>query len=381
MILDHKTIGYNNRLFHLEDDGLGVFWHADGEILYSIIRNYIRSICKSDGYEEIRTPSVLSKRLWEKSGHWDKFSEYMFKTDDDFLLKPMSCPCHVKIFNKYIRNYKELPIKFMEFGHCHRNEASGAVMGLMRNKSFTQDDGHIFCTEEDISFETKKFCDMAIKVYEKFGLKISKILFSDRPEKRIGSDDIWSIAENALKKGLGNIQYELNKGEGAFYGPKIELILVDAMQREWQCGTLQIDFFMPERLNATYIDKNNTMQYPIMIHRAILGSFERFIAILLEHYQGRLPFWLSPLQIGLIPLTNNVYIDNFLALLHEKKIRYKIIDTNDHINNKIKQLSHATYTIIIGEKEVKNNTLSIRSDNKIYELQYEEFINRSINEY
>lgn len=379
IMLDHKTIGYNCKLFHLEDDALGVFWHPMGEILYSTIRNYIQSICTEFCYHPVRTPFIFHESLWKASGHWDKFYENMFALNDGMLIKPMNCPAHVKIFNKYVRTYKELPFRLMEFGVCHRNEPSGSVLGMMRIKSFTQDDGHIFCTEDDIAKETVMFCNSAIKVYNKFGLKLAKVRFSDRPENRIGNDDIWDKAEQALQDGLrqANINYELNKGDGAFYGPKLELVLTDAMNREWQCGTLQVDFFMPTRLGATYTDKFNKVKHPIMIHRAILGSFERFIAIVLEHYQGKLPYWLAPVQVTVIALHHSEYVNAFLEKLKLQNIRYdydKYYDEN--LSNRIASAAtkHVPYICVIGKREEQEHMISVRIGNEQCNMQFDDFI-------
>ncbi|QGR02952.1 threonine--tRNA ligase [Ehrlichia ruminantium] len=367
---DHRKIGKELELFHIQNEALGqIFWHEKGWVIYRIIENYIRKKLESNGYIEVKTPYLLSKSLWEQSGHWDKFRENMFLSEIDnkvVAIKPMNCPCHVQIFNHKIRSYKDLPIRMAEFGTCHRYEASGALHGLMRVRSFTQDDAHIFCTEDQIIEETLKFCNLLMEVYENFGFKDILVKFSDRPEKRAGSDEVWDKAEEALKASVkaANLNYILNPGDGAFYGPKLEFTLKDAIGREWQCGTLQMDFVLPERLGAYYVGSDGKKHHPIMLHRAILGTLERFIGILIEHHSGILPMWLAPVQLSILTITEDSidYANLLKNKAKEHNIRVEADITNEKINYKIR--NHISKKIpvlwIVGKKEIETESVSIR---------------------
>ncbi|MDA9693551.1 threonine--tRNA ligase, partial [Prochlorococcus sp. AH-736-P13] len=307
---DHRKLGKKHSLFHIQEESPGmIFWHPNGWTIYQVLEKYIREILKKNDYLEIKTPQAVDKSLWEKSGHWEKFRDDMFTTASEnrtYAIKPMNCPCHIQVFNQGLKSYKDLPIRLAEFGSCHRNEPSGALHGLMRVRNFTQDDAHIFCTEEQIQEEVSTFIDLVFEVYKTFGFDEIIIKLSTRPEKRVGSEDIWDKSEEALTKALDNknLKWELQPGEGAFYGPKIEFSLKDCLNRVWQCGTIQVDFSMPIRLNATYVDIDNEKRNPVMLHRAILGSFERFIGILIEQYEAKFPIWLAPHQIILLSITD-----------------------------------------------------------------------------
>jgi len=307
---DHRKLGKKHSLFHIQEESPGmIFWHPNGWTIYQVLEKYIREILKKNDYLEIKTPQAVDKSLWEKSGHWEKFRDDMFTTASEnrtYAIKPMNCPCHIQVFNQGLKSYKDLPIRLAEFGSCHRNEPSGALHGLMRVRNFTQDDAHIFCTEEQIQEEVSTFIDLVFEVYKTFGFDEIIIKLSTRPEKRVGSEDIWDKSEEALTKALDNknLKWELQPGEGAFYGPKIEFSLKDCLNRVWQCGTIQVDFSMPIRLNATYVDIDNEKRNPVMLHRAILGSFERFIGILIEQYEAKFPIWLAPYQIILLSITD-----------------------------------------------------------------------------
>ena len=307
---DHRKLGKKHSLFHIQEESPGmIFWHPNGWTIYQVLEKYVREILNKNDYLEIKTPQAVDKSLWEKSGHWDKFREDMFTTASEnrtYAIKPMNCPCHIQVFNQGLKSYKDLPIRLAEFGSCHRNEPSGALHGLMRVRNFTQDDAHIFCTEEQIQAEVSTFIDLVFEVYKTFGFDEIIIKLSTRPEKRVGSENIWDKSEEALMKALDNkgLKWELQPGEGAFYGPKIEFSLKDCLDRVWQCGTIQVDFSMPIRLDATYVDLNNEKRNPVMLHRAILGSFERFIGILIEQYEAKFPIWLAPYQIILLSITD-----------------------------------------------------------------------------
>ncbi|MBT5308370.1 MAG: threonine--tRNA ligase, partial [Rhodospirillaceae bacterium] len=307
---DHRRLGREMSLFHLQDVAVGsVFWHPNGWRLYRVVQDYMRHRLDGGGYVEVNTPELVDRQLWEDSGHWEKFRENMFisESEDKILaIKPMNCPCHVQIFKQGTTSYRDLPIRMAEFGSCHRNEPSGALHGLMRVRAFTQDDAHIFCTEDQITAETEQFCELLLSVYKDFGFTDVVVKFSDRPDVRAGADDVWDKSEDALKEALEEtgLEWTLNPGEGAFYGPKLEFVLRDTIGREWQCGTLQVDFVLPERLDASYIAEDGAKHRPVMLHRAILGSFERFIGVLIEHYAGRLPLWLSPVQVVLTTITD-----------------------------------------------------------------------------
>ena len=384
---DHRLIGIQMDLFHLQEESKGgVFWHSRGWCLYLNIQNYIREKLKKSNYLEIKTPSLVDSSLWKKSGHWDKFRENMFTTnsgDENIALKPMSCPCHIQVFNEKIRSYKELPIRFSEFGSCCRNEPSGSLHGLMRVREFVQDDGHIFCTEDQITEETLEFCKTLEETYKDFGFNDFFIRFSDRPEKRSGSDEVWDKSENALKEAINktNFKYEINSGEGAFYGPKLEFVLKDAIGRLWQCGTLQIDFILPERLSAKYIDCEGNKKSPVIIHRAIIGTFERFIGVLLEHHYGNIPFFVTPVQVVLATVTSDVieYADKIFCLLNQ----YRVISDfrNEKISYKIRQ--HVSMKVpfiwIIGAKEKQNNTVAVRFKNNTNIMSLEDAISELYN--
>ena len=367
---DHRRLGREMDLFHLQEHAVGsVFWHPKGWTLYRIIMDYIRVKLELAGYQEVNTPQLVDSSLWKDSGHWDKFREQMFisEVEDKVLaIKPMNCPCHVQIFRQGIKSYKELPIRMAEFGSCHRNEPSGALHGLMRVRAFTQDDAHIFCTEDQIVSETEKFCSLLMEIYKAFGFENIQIKFSDRPENRAGENKVWDQAEKALIEAVevAGYSYELNPGEGAFYGPKLEFVLRDAIGRDWQCGTLQVDFVLPERLDANYVGADGVKHRPVMLHRAILGSFERFIGILIENYAGRLPIWLSPVQVAVVSITdaNINYGEKVLEEFNSRGIRTISDFRNEKINYKIRE--HSTQKIpvivVVGDKEEKESSVSIR---------------------
>ncbi|XVN43050.1 MAG: threonine--tRNA ligase [Candidatus Rickettsia vulgarisii] len=368
---DHRKLGKELDLFHMQEEAQGmVFWHDKGWNIYRTIEQYIRNKIRKNGYTEVKTPVLVDKSLWEASGHWEKFREDMFalNTDHDktLALKPMNCPCHVQIFKQGIKSYRDLPLRMSEFGLCHRNEASGALHGLMRVRALTQDDAHIFCAEEQINSETVNFCRLLTEIYKDFGFTGIKIKFSDRPTVRAGSDEVWDKAENALKTAVeeAGYTYILSPGDGAFYGPKLEFCLKDSIGREWQCGTLQVDFVLPERLDANYIAASGEKKRPVMLHRAILGSFERFIGILIEEYTGRFPLWLAPVQVAITTITSelNDYALEINKLLINEGIRSEINISSEKINAKIRDFSNKKVPIIavIGKQEMANNTVTIR---------------------
>tara|TARA_Y100001968_G_scaffold325546_1_gene366959 strand:- start:12669 stop:14585 length:1917 start_codon:yes stop_codon:yes gene_type:complete len=368
---DHRKLGKKHNLFHIQEESPGmIFWHPNGWTIYQILEKYIREILIKNNYLEIKTPQAVDKSLWEKSGHWEKFRDDMFTTASEnrvYAIKPMNCPCHIQIFNQGLKSYKDLPLRFAEFGSCHRNEPSGALHGLMRVRNFTQDDAHIFCTEEQIQTEVSKFIDLVFEVYKTFGFNEIIIKLSTRPEKRVGSEEIWNKSEEALKKALDNkgIDWQLQPGEGAFYGPKIEFALRDCLNRIWQCGTIQVDFSMPMRLKATYVDINNEKKNPVMLHRAILGSFERFIGILIEEYEAKFPIWLAPTQIILLSITdrNNNKCIEFNQSILLKGYRAKIDLRNEKIGLKIREstINRIPLIGVIGDKEEQDNTISLRA--------------------
>ena len=368
---DHRKIGKQLDLFHTQDEAPGmVFWHPKGWLLWQQIEQYMRNILKQNGYQEIRTPQILDKDLWVRSGHWENFRENMFTThadERDFAIKPMNCPGHVQIFNQGLRSYRELPVRLAEFGSCHRNEASGALHGIMRVRSFTQDDAHIFCTEDQIQDEVVRFIDLLKGVYADFGFKGLMVKLSTRPQKRVGSEAQWDKSEAALKAALteAKLEWELQPGEGAFYGPKIEFSLKDCIGRVWQCGTLQLDFSMPDRLGAEYVAEDNSRQIPVMLHRAILGSMERFIGILLENYAGALPLWLSPEQVVVLNISRaqTDYAQEVAAQLERHGIRVTLDLRNEKITYKIREhsLQKLPYQIIVGDEEVRTNTVAVRN--------------------
>ena len=368
---DHRKIGKQLDLFHTQDEAPGmVFWHPKGWLLWQQIEQYMRNILSQNGYLEIRTPQILDKDLWIRSGHWENFRENMFTThadERDFAIKPMNCPGHVQIFNQGLRSYRELPIRLAEFGSCHRNEASGALHGIMRVRSFTQDDAHIFCTEDQIQDEVVRFIDLLKAVYADFGFKELMVKLSTRPQKRVGSEAQWDKSEGALKAALNEakLDWELQPGEGAFYGPKIEFSLKDCIGRVWQCGTLQLDFSMPDRLGAEYVAEDNSRKIPVMLHRAILGSMERFIGILLENYAGALPLWLSPEQVVVLNIsrTQADYAQLVAAQLKQHGIRVALDLRNEKITYKIREhsLQKLPYQIVVGDEEVRTNTVAVRN--------------------
>ena len=367
---DHRRLGREMDLFHMQEEAPGsAFWHPKGWTLYRLCQNYMRARLDDAGYVEVNTPQLVDRTLWEESGHWEKFRENMFisESEDKLLaIKPMNCPCHVQIFKQGITSYRDLPLRMAEFGSCHRNEPSGALHGLMRVRAFTQDDAHIFCRPDQIEAETKIFIDLLSSVYKDFGFDDFVIKFSDRPDVRAGSDDTWDRAEKALLDATKAAGHDpiLNPGEGAFYGPKLEFVLRDAIGRDWQCGTLQVDFVLPERLDAHYIAEDGAKHRPVMLHRAILGSFERFIGILIENYAGRFPLWLAPHQITVATITNesDAYAAQVAKACRKAGLRVEIDTRNEKINYKIREHSHAKVPVImvVGAKEAEAGTVAIR---------------------
>jgi threonyl-tRNA synthetase len=367
---DHRKLGKEMKLFHFQEEAAGMpFWHPNGWTIYTQIEAYMRKKQREYGYKEINTPKLVDRKLWEQSGHWEKFREHMYTTESDeriFALKPMNCPCHVQVFNQGLVSYRDLPLRLAEFGSCHRYEPSGALHGLMRVRSFTQDDAHIFCAKDKITEETEIFCKMLLEVYKDFGFADVKVKFSDRPKTRAGSDEVWDEAEQCLKEAVehAGLDYSLNPGEGAFYGPKLEFVLTDAIGRDWQCGTLQVDFVLPERLDANYIGADNTKHRPVMLHRAILGSFERFIGILIENHAGRFPMWLAPTQVVVTGITSEQdgYVQDVYEQLKSAGLRAEIDLRNEKINYKVREHSHAKTPAIFvaGGREAENNTITVR---------------------
>jgi threonyl-tRNA synthetase len=368
---DHRKIGKTLDLFHMQEEAPGmVFWHPKGWVLWQIVEQYMRSIFRDNGYEEIRTPLVVSRTLWEKSGHWDKFQADMFTTASeqrDYAIKPMNCPCHVQVYNQGLKSYRDLPLRLAEFGACHRNELSGVLHGLMRVRGFTQDDAHIFCTEEQIQSEVSRFIDLLHQVYADFGFKKVLVKLSTRPANRVGSDEVWDKAEAALEQALNSkgLEWQLQPGEGAFYGPKIEFSLADCLDRVWQCGTIQVDFSMPERLGAVYVAEDGAKHTPVMLHRAILGSLERFIGILIEHYAGYFPLWLAPVQLVVLNITDSqsAYANEVVAALQARGLRAEADLRNEKIGFKIREhsMQRVPYLAIIGDKELESRTVSLRT--------------------
>jgi threonyl-tRNA synthetase len=367
---DHRRLGREMSLFHLQEEAAGsVFWHPKGWTLYRLLEDYMRRRLAKAGYIEVNTPELVARSLWEASGHWEKFGEHMFTAETDghiLALKPMNCPCHVQIFRQGLKSYRDLPLRMAEFGVCHRNEPSGALHGLMRARAFTQDDAHIFCTEDQITEETRAFCELLLEIYRDLGFAEVQVNFADRPERRVGSDAIWDKAETALRDacaeaGLG---YELNPGEGAFYGPKLEFVLRDAIGREWQCGTLQVDFVLPDRLDASYVGEDGERHRPVMLHRAILGSMERFIGILIEHYAGRMPLWLAPLQVAVATITSesDAYAAEVARRSEAVGLRVLLDQSNEKITYKVRQHSMAKIPVmlVVGKKEAEQESVSIR---------------------
>ena len=373
---DHRKLGKEMDLFHFQDEAPGmVFWHPDGWTIYRNLRNFVRSRLQDSGYIEVNTPQVIDRKLWEASGHWDKYRENMFITEVDEehanekrinALKPMNCPGHVQIYNQGIKSYKDLPLKYAEFGLCHRYEPSGTMHGLMRVRAFTQDDGHIFCTENQIESETGLFIEFLSNLYADLGFKEFDIKLSTRPEMRVGTDEIWDKAEAALEAAIKNLgyPYRIDEGDGAFYGPKLDFVLTDAIGREWQCGTFQLDFNLAERLDAQYVGEDGKKHNPVMIHRAVLGSFERFIGILIENYAGKFPFWLAPQQVVIASIISDVndYSVEIMNLLKKQGIRAEVDLRNEKISYKVREHSSKKVPIIlaIGKNEMNDRTVSIR---------------------
>jgi threonyl-tRNA synthetase len=368
---DHRRLGREMDLFHFQEEAMGsAFWHPKGWTLYRVLQNYVRTRLEAAGYVEVRTPQLIDRGLWELSGHWEKFRELMFTADTEdgrvLALKPMNCPGHVQIFKQGTTSYRDLPLRMAEFGSCHRYEPSGALHGLMRVRAFTQDDAHIFCTEDQITEETRAFCDLLMSVYADCGFTDVVVKFADRPEIRAGEDATWSKAEQALATAVeaSGLDYALNPGEGAFYGPKLEFVLRDAIGREWQCGTLQVDFVLPERLDASYIGEDGDKHRPVMLHRAILGSFERFIGILIEHYTGRLPLWLAPVQIVVATITSDAddYARDVTSALRAAGMRAECDLRNEKIGYKIREhsLAKTPIMLVVGKNELADRQVAIR---------------------
>ncbi len=369
---DHRRIGREMDLFHIQEEATGsVFWHPKGWKLYRTAESYMRRRLDAHGYQEVRTPQLVDRKLWEASGHWDNYKQNMFiarveDEDTTLALKPMNCPCHVLIFKHGLRSYRELPLRMAEFGSCHRYEPSGALHGIMRVRAFTQDDAHIFCTEEQIAGETVDFVELLSSVYRDFGFDSFRVKFSDRPVPRAGTDEVWDRAEGALKQAcaIAGVEYELSPGEGAFYGPKLEFVLRDAIGRDWQCGTLQVDFVLPERLDADYIADDSSRQRPVMLHRAILGSFERFLGILIENYAGRFPLWLAPVQAVVCSIVTDAaeYAEEVAAALRARGLEVRTDTRNEKINAKVREhsLAHVPVLVVVGRREAEGRTVALR---------------------
>jgi threonyl-tRNA synthetase len=367
---DHRLLGKKLDLFHFQEESPGmVFWHDKGWTVFNLIKEFITYHLRKNSYKIINTPQILDKSLWKKSGHLDKFGDLIFDVGSEkkeFAIKPMSCPGHIQVFNQGLKSYKDLPLKYAEFGIVHRNEPSGTLHGLLRIRAFTQDDAHIFCTSDQIEHEISLLINDIKSIYKKFGFNDLKIELSTRPEKRVGSEEIWDKAESSLKKALesNNINFSVNPGDGAFYGPKIDFSLKDSLGRVWQLGTIQLDFSMPGRLDASYIDSNGNKDVPVMIHRAILGSLERFVGILIEHYSGNLPLWLSPTQVMILNITDSQrdYTSSLNEALLRSGIRSECDLTNEKIGYKIRNhaMTRVPYMLIVGEKELENKTVSVR---------------------
>lgn len=372
---DHRKIGKEMDLFHLQEEAVGsIFWHPKGWKLYRVLEDFMRRRLDDADYQEVRTPQLVDRKLWIASGHWEKFRENMFiatvedesEKDRVLALKPMNCPCHVQIFNQGLRSYRELPLRMAEFGACHRYEPSGALHGIMRVRSFTQDDAHIFCTEEQIAGETVRFVALLSAIYRDLGFDSFRVKFSDRPEKRAGTDEVWDHAEGALHEAcrIANVEYEMNPGEGAFYGPKLEFVLRDAIGRDWQCGTLQVDFVLPERLDAEYVAEDGTRKRPVMLHRAILGSFERFIGILIEQHAGRFPLWLAPVQVVVATIVSDAdaYAGQVGQALRAAGLRVELDTRNEKINRKVADhiAGRVPLMVVIGRREAEEGKIVLR---------------------
>ena len=387
---DHRKLGKKLSLFHIQENAPGmVFWHPQGWAVYLKLQNFIREKLGQSGYEEIRTPQIVDRSLWEKSGHWDKFKEGMFTTSSenrDYAVKPMNCPCHVQIFNQGLRSYKDLPIRLAEFGSCHRNEPSGTLHGLMRVRNFIQDDAHIFCSEDQIQSEVLQFIDLVFNVYKTFGFENILIKLSTRPEKRVGSEEIWDKSEKSLADALDakELDWDLLPGEGAFYGPKIEFSLEDCLGRIWQCGTIQVDFSMPDRLGATYIGEDGYRHTPVMLHRAILGSFERFIGILIENYAGEFPFWIAPEQVRILPVSDETrpFAENLNQKLVEADISSNIDSSGERLGKLIRngEKDRVPILAVIGSKEASSQTVNVRNtrNGSQCEMSVDVFLNQCL---
>jgi len=383
---DHRKIAKNLDLFHLQEEATGmIFWHDNGWRIYRVVENYIRDVLRDNGYQEVRTPQVVDRTLWEKSGHWDKFGDMIFTTHSenrDYAVKPMNCPCHIQIFNQGLKSYRDLPLRMAEFGSCHRNEPSGTLHGLMRLRGFTQDDAHIFCTEDQIQSEVATFIELLHEVYADFGFNEIIVKLSTRPENRVGSDEVWDKAEHALEQALNaaGLDWDLQPGEGAFYGPKIEFSLKDCLGRVWQCGTIQVDFSMPGRLDAAYVADDGSKQVPVMLHRAILGSLERFIGILIEEYAGAFPTWLAPKQVVVMGISDkqSEYVRNITNNLQKQGFRVDSDLRNEKIGFKIREhtLRRVPYLIVVGEREAENNAVAVRTrkGEDLGAMQLEDFV-------
>ena len=389
---DHRKLGKELDLFHFQDIAPGiVFWHSNGWSIYKELEDYIRRKISKEGYKEIKTPQILDKDLWVESGHWDKYKDNMYKTiidDRELMIKPMNCPGHVQIYNQGIKSYKDLPLRMAEFGSCHRNEPSGALHGLMRVRNFVQDDAHIFCTEDQIESETINFCKLLQDVYSELGFDKVTIMYADRPDQRVGDDEIWDKAENALlnaSKATG-IPFDTNSGDGAFYGPKLDFYLHDAIGRKWQCGTLQVDFNMPGRLGASYVGEDNEKHTPVMLHRAILGSLERFTGILIEHYEGKFPLWLAPIQLVIATITSKAdkYAQEIEEKFISKGIRVILDSRNEKINYKVREhsVNKVPYIFVVGVNEMDDKTVAIRKlgSNKQETLNIQDSLNMILKE-
>jgi threonyl-tRNA synthetase len=367
---DHRRLAREMDLFHLQEEAHGsVFWHPKGWTLYRICREYMRLRLEDAGYVEVNTPQLVDRALWEASGHWEKFRENMFTAEAEdrvLALKPMNCPCHVQIFKQGIKSYRDLPLRMAEFGACHRNEPSGAIHGLMRVRAFTQDDAHIFCTEDQINSEAKAFCDLLMSIYADFGFTDVVVKFADRPKVRAGDDAIWDKAEAALESAVEatGLAFVLNPGDGAFYGPKLDFVLLDAIGREWQCGTLQVDFVLPDRLDASYVGEDGDRHRPVMLHRAILGSFERFLGVLIEHYAGRFPLWLAPVQVVVATITSDgdAFAAKAIETLKAAGLRAELDVSNEKIGYKVRQhsLAKVPALLVIGKREAEHGTVAVR---------------------
>ncbi|QYZ67836.1 MAG: threonyl-tRNA synthetase [Gammaproteobacteria bacterium (ex Lamellibrachia satsuma)] len=385
---DHRKIGKTQDLFHTQEEAPGmVFWHDKGWSIYLVVEQYVREKLRDHGYQEVRTPQIIDRSLWEKSGHWDKFGDMIFSTHSenrDYAIKPMNCPAHIQIYNHGLKSYRDLPLRLAEFGSCHRNEPSGTLHGLMRVRNFVQDDAHIFCTEDQILSEVSAFIDLLFEVYRDFGFEEILVKLSTRPEKRVGADAIWDKAEKSLEDALNHkdLDWELQPGEGAFYGPKIEFSLRDCLNRVWQLGTIQLDFSMPERLGAHYIAEDNSKQVPVMLHRAVLGSLERFIGILIEHYAGAMPVWLSPVQAMIMNITDRQaeYAEYCVKRLRDNGFRVESDLRNEKIGYKIREhtLMRVPYLLVVGDREMEQGTVAVRTrtGEDLGSLPMDEFIKR-----